>query len=137
MQVYIAVSGFQNYILQLFKEKEFKFNTRFQNLSSFVVHLDGQIKFFNRFLILLHGTVIQDAYRSSFSIAFKYFQSLTLCKDQSPHKKVFSYVSQYNLILKKLLLFYFLFLSISRESIVLGLNFRNGDFDEFTRFEVS
>ena len=31
--------------------------------------------------------------------------------------------------------FYFL-LPISRESIVLGSNFRNGDFDGFTRFEV-
>ena len=32
--------------------------------------------------------------------------------------------------------FYFL-LPINRESIVLGSNFRNGDFDGFTRFEVS
>ena len=32
--------------------------------------------------------------------------------------------------------FYFL-LPISRESIVLGTNFRNGYFDGFTRFEVS
>ena len=31
--------------------------------------------------------------------------------------------------------FYFL-LPISRESIVFGSNFRNGDFDGFTRFEV-
>ena len=28
-------------------------------------------------------------------------------------------------------------LPISRESIVFGSNFRNGDFDGFTRFEVS
>ena len=33
-------------------------------------------------------------------------------------------------------LFYFL-LPISRESIVFGTNFQNGDFDGFTRFEVS
>ena len=32
--------------------------------------------------------------------------------------------------------FYFL-LPISRESIVFGSNFRNGDFDGFTRFEGS
>ena len=32
--------------------------------------------------------------------------------------------------------FYFL-LPISRESIAFGSNFRNGDFDGFTRFEVS
>ena len=32
--------------------------------------------------------------------------------------------------------FYFL-LPVSRESIVFGSNFRNGDFDGFTRFEVS
>ena len=32
-------------------------------------------------------------------------------------------------------IFYFL-LPISRESIVFGTNFRNGDFDGFTRFEV-
>ena len=32
--------------------------------------------------------------------------------------------------------FYFL-LPISRESIVLGSNFRSGNFDGFTRFEVS
>ena len=32
-------------------------------------------------------------------------------------------------------LFYFL-LPISRESIVFGSNFRSGDFDGFTRFEV-
>ena len=31
-------------------------------------------------------------------------------------------------------IFYFL-LSISRESIILGSNFRNGDFDGFTRFK--
>ena len=32
---------------------------------------------------------------------------------------------------------YFYFLSpLSRESIVFGSNFRNGDFDDFTRFEV-
>ena len=32
--------------------------------------------------------------------------------------------------------FYFLLLIPSRESIVFGSNFRNGDFDGFTRFEV-
>ena len=33
--------------------------------------------------------------------------------------------------------FYYFLLPISRESIVFGSNFRNGDFDGFTRFEVS
>ena len=32
---------------------------------------------------------------------------------------------------------YYFLLPISRESIVLGSNFRNGDFDGFIRFEVS
>ena len=33
--------------------------------------------------------------------------------------------------------FYYFLLPISRESIVLGSNFRSGDFDGFTRFDVS
>ena len=40
------------------------------------------------------------------------------------------------ILLSALFLFYFL-LPISRESIVFGSNFRNGDFVGFTRFEVS
>ena len=32
---------------------------------------------------------------------------------------------------------YYFLLPISRESIAFGSNFRNGDFDGFTRFEVS
>ena len=31
---------------------------------------------------------------------------------------------------------FYLLLPISRESIVLGSNFRNGDFDDFTHFEI-
>ena len=37
--------------------------------------------------------------------------------------------------MKELIVFYFL-LPVSRESIVLRSNFRNGDFDAFTRFEA-
>ena len=33
-------------------------------------------------------------------------------------------------------IFFYFFLPISRERIVFGSNFRNGDFDGFTRFEV-
>ena len=33
--------------------------------------------------------------------------------------------------------YYYFLLPISRESIIFGSNFRNGDFDGFTRFEVS
>ena len=32
--------------------------------------------------------------------------------------------------------FYYFLLPISRESFIFGSNFRNGDFDGFTRFEV-
>ena len=39
-------------------------------------------------------------------------------------------------MLKLLAYFFYFFLPISRESIVLGSNFRSGDFDGFTCFEV-
>ena len=60
---------------------------------------------------------------------------VSTCRKQA--KRAFSAMFERTdtIILRNVFSFYFL-LPISRESIVFGSNFRNGDFDGFTRFEV-